>query len=139
MISESGYLILHKKGELVKRCNMLYEIIESCELCPRKCSVNRLKDEVGYCQMGKELVVSSFSPHFGEEKALVGVFGSGTIFLAGCNLLCVYCQNYDISHYRVGRIVSEEEMADFMIILQNKGCHNIKPHYYVYIAPEHYS
>jgi len=134
MISKSGYLSLHKTEELAKRSNMLYELLESCELCPRKCSVNRLKDEVGYCQMGKELVVSSFSPHFGEEKALVGVFGSGTIFLVGCNLLCVYCQNYDISHYRVGRIVSEEEVADFMIVLQNKGCHNIN-----LVTPTHFA
>ena len=90
MISESSYLSLYKTGELTKRSKLLHEILESCELCPRKCGVNRVKNELGYCQMGKELVVSSFSPHFGEEKALVGVFGSGTIFLVGCNLLCVY-------------------------------------------------
>ena len=75
--------------------------------------------------MGKELVVSSYGPHFGEEKPLVGVYGSGTIFLTGCNLLCVYCQNYDISHYRVGSVVGEEEVADFMLDLQRQGCHNI--------------
>lgn len=113
---------------------MLFDFLESCKLCPRKCCVNRLKNELGYCQMGKELVISSFGPHFGEERALVGAFGSGTIFLAGCNLLCVYCQNYDLSHYRIGRIVSEEKVADFMLSLQSAGCHNIN-----LVTPTHFA
>ncbi len=84
--------------------------------------------------MGKELAVSSYGPHFGEEKPLVGVYGSGTIFLTGCNLLCVYCQNYDISHYRVGNVAGEEEVADFMLDLQRQGCHNIN-----LVTPSHFT
>lgn len=133
MISQGSYLRLCKKGKLEKRIKLLYTLLESCELCPRKCNVNRLKDEVGYCKMGKELVVSSYGPHFGEEKPLVGVYGSGTIFLAGCNLLCVYCQNYDISHNRVGSVVGEE-VADFMLDLQRQGCHNIN-----LVTPTHFA
>ena len=71
---------------------------------------------------------------FGEEKALVGIFGSGTIFLAGCNLLCVYCQNYEISHYKVGKRVSEELVAEFMLTLQKAGCHNIN-----LVTPTHFA
>ena len=134
MISQGSYLSLYRKGKLEKRTKLLYAYLESCELCPRKCGVNRLKDEVGYCKMGKELVVSSYNPHFGEEKPLVGVYGSGTIFLTGCNLLCVYCQNYDISHYRVGSVVGEEEVADFMLDLQRQGCHNIN-----LVTPTHFT
>jgi putative pyruvate formate lyase activating enzyme len=134
MISKSSYLDLQKARELENRIKLLFDSLESCELCPRKCGVNRLKNELGYCQMGMELVVSSFGPHFGEERVLVGVFGSGTIFLTGCNLLCVYCQNYDISHYKVGRIVSEEKVADFMLSLQSSGCHNIN-----LVTPTHFA
>jgi putative pyruvate formate lyase activating enzyme len=134
MISKSSYLDLQNKGELKKRQKLLFKVLESCELCPRKCGVNRLEDELGYCQMGKELVVSSFGPHFGEESVLVGVFGSGTIFLAGCSLLCVYCQNFDISHYRAGIGVSEEKAAEFMLNLQRAGCHNIN-----FVTPTHFA
>lgn len=134
MVSISSYLDLQHKEELEKRQKLLFKVLESCELCPRKCGVNRLEDELGYCQMGKELVVSSFGPHFGEESVLVGVFGSGTIFLAGCSLLCVYCQNFDISHYRAGRVVSEEKAAEFMLNLQRAGCHNIN-----FVTPTHFA
>jgi putative pyruvate formate lyase activating enzyme len=96
--------------------------------------VNRLKGELGYCQVGKEILISSFCPYFGEEKGLVGIFGSGTIFLSGCNLLCAYCQNYDISQNRVGKIVSEEKLSDFMITLQTLGCHNIN-----LVTPTHFT
>ena len=78
-----------------------YKIMESCELCPRRCKVNRLNDEKGFCGTGAKAVVSSAGPHFGEESVLVGNGGSGTIFFAGCNLGCVFCQNYDISQLRV--------------------------------------
>ena len=78
--------------------------------------------------------VSSYGPHFGEEDPLVGDSGSGTIFLASCNLLCVYCQNYDISHEGYGKHVSEEKVADFMIDLQRRGCHNIN-----FVTPTHFA
>jgi len=129
-----NYLKLYQSGELKNRIRKFYSVLESCKLCPRKCRVNRLKDEKGYCRSGKELSVSSYGPHFGEEDPLVGDSGSGTIFLASCNLLCVYCQNYDISHEGYGKPVSEEEVADFMIDLQRRGCHNIN-----FVTPTHFA
>jgi putative pyruvate formate lyase activating enzyme len=134
MTINSSYLDLQSHGELEKRVELLFEILESCELCPRKCGVNRLEDELGYCKMGRDLVVSSFGPHFGEEKELVGIYGSGTIFLAGCSLLCIYCQNYEISNCRVGKKVSLEKVADFMLSLQKSGCHNIN-----LVTPTHFA
>jgi putative pyruvate formate lyase activating enzyme len=130
----AAYLKLHQNGELNNRIRKLYSILESCELCPRRCGVNRLKDEKGYCRSGKELSVSSYGPHFGEEDPLVGDNGSGTIFLTNCNLLCVYCQNYDISHEGYGKYVSEEKVSDFIIDLQKRGCHNIN-----FVTPTHFA
>ena len=101
------------------------EVSSNCELCPRKCHVNRLKDEKGFCKTGRNAVVSSFGPHFGEEKVLVGRFGSGTIFFTHCNLACVFCQNYDISQLGRGKEVSAKELANTMLELQRMGCHNI--------------
>lgn len=128
------YLGSYEQGIFDKRIDKLHSMLESCELCPRKCKVNRLKDEKGYCKSGKELVASSHGPHFGEEEPLVGSGGSGTIFLTNCNLLCVYCQNYDISHLGHGSTVSEEEVADYMIYLQKRGCHNIN-----LVTPTHFT
>jgi len=119
-----SYLNLSKK-ELAKRIDALFEIMENCEVCPRNCHVNRTKDEKGFCKLGKLPVVSSFHLHFGEEKPLVGSGGSGTIFFTSCNLSCVYCQNYEISQLRIGEEISFEKLADIMIGLENKGCHNI--------------
>ena len=118
------YLNLSKK-DLNQRIKKLFKVLENCEICPRKCRVNRIKNEKGYCQLGFLSVVSAFHPHFGEESPLVGKFGSGTIFFTSCNLSCVYCQNYDISQLRIGEEISFERLAQMMIGLQNKGCHNI--------------
>jgi putative pyruvate formate lyase activating enzyme len=128
------YFNLESTGELENRISLLSKILESCELCPRNCRVNRLMGEKGYCKMGKEIVVSSFGPHFGEEKELVGVYGSGTIFLAGCNLLCVYCQNFEISNFRIGKKSSPEKVSSFMLELQRSGCHNIN-----FVTPTHFA
>lgn len=106
--------------------------MEGCRLCPRKCGVNRLEDEKGICKTGKKAIASSYNAHFGEEAPLVGKNGSGTIFFANCNLLCNFCQNYDISHEGHGYVVSDEQLADMMITLQNKGCHNIN-----FVTPSH--
>lgn len=97
MIFKPRYLKMYENGELNERINKLYKILESCELCSRECKVNRLEEKKGICNSGKELVISSYFPHFGEEQELVGKHGSGTIFLTNCNLLCIYCQNYDKS------------------------------------------
>jgi putative pyruvate formate lyase activating enzyme len=117
----------------MKNVDALYEILSHCTLCPRECKVNRLKKEVGYCGAEKELSISSISPHFGEEPELVGIRGSGTVFFAHCNLRCIFCQNYEISHYGYGRKMTEEELASKMIELQNMGCHNIN-----LVTPTHY-
>jgi len=119
-----SYLNLSKK-ELKNRIEKLFRILKNCEICPRKCHVNRLKGEKGYCQLGYLPVVSAYHPHFGEEAPLVGKYGSGTIFMTSCNLSCVFCQNYEISQLKIGKEVSFEELAEMMIELQSIGCHNI--------------
>lgn len=106
--------------------------MENCRLCPRECKVNRLKDEKGVCRTGRLAMVSSFGPHFGEEDPLVGNNGSGTIFMTNCNLLCVFCQNWEISHLGEGREVSSKDLAGMMIHLQRQGCHNIN-----FVTPTH--
>ncbi|HUU50888.1 MAG TPA: radical SAM protein [Nitrospinota bacterium] len=130
---EPPYINLHKKGGLNRRKEQLFGLLESCTLCPRKCRVNRLEGEEGYCGAGKDLIVSSVFPHFGEEPPLVGMNGSGTIFLTHCNLLCVFCQNYDISHQGQGQKISIRDLAEHMIYLQSRGCHNIN-----FVTPTHY-
>lgn len=116
-----------------ERITQANKILESCTLCPRKCRVNRLKDERGYCGAGRELEVASVGAHFGEEPELVGRHGSGTIFLNSCNLSCVFCQNYDISQLRSGHQVLEDEFVQMMLSLQNRGCHNIN-----FVTPTHF-
>lgn len=110
---------------LEKRLDAFYRLLEQCELCPRRCRVNRLQGNSGFCKSAKELYISSFGPHFGEEEVLVGRYGSGTIFFTGCNLGCVYCQNYTISHLHEGYKVTEMELSDIILSLKDKGCHNI--------------
>jgi putative pyruvate formate lyase activating enzyme len=103
-----------------------------CDICPRRCGVDRLKDERGFCRSGRLALVAGFAPHFGEEAPLVGQSGSGTIFFSGCNLSCVFCQNYDISQQDAGREVSAAELANMMLSLQRQGCHNIN-----FVTPTH--
>ncbi|MCD6422168.1 radical SAM protein [bacterium] len=100
-------------------------MLSCCQLCPRQCRINRLEGQKGFCQLGSSAKVASFHLHFGEERVLVGEGGSGTIFFSGCTLSCVYCQNYDISQYRVGEEVSAEELAKMMLHLQEAGAENI--------------
>jgi putative pyruvate formate lyase activating enzyme len=120
-----SYLALHKSGELAERAERACYLLESCIVCPRKCKVNRLDDERGYCRTGLLPEIASFGPHFGEETPLVGTHGSGTIFVTHCNLSCEYCQNFDISQCKKSESVSFEILAGMMIQLQQKGCHNI--------------
>ena len=114
------------------RARRLHESLASCELCPRRCRVNRLDGETGFCGIGAEALVSSAWPHFGEEDVLVGHGGSGTIFLAGCNLGCIFCQNYDISHSRAGRPAAPADIAHMMLRLERVGCCNIN-----FVTPTH--
>jgi putative pyruvate formate lyase activating enzyme len=110
----------------------LWDCMNPCMLCPRKCKVHRSKGEIGFCGIADSPVVSSTGPHFGEESVLVGYGGSGTIFFAGCNLGCFFCQNFDISHHRNGRQVTIEKLAQSMLDLQNYGCSNIN-----FVTPTH--
>ncbi len=119
------YIASYHRGYLEDALSCLQKSLARCNLCPRGCAVNRLKDERGFCGVGRRAKVSSFFAHFGEEKELVGRFGSGTIFFSGCNLKCVYCQNYTISCLEEGREVSSQELAEMMLYLQGEGCHNI--------------
>ena len=119
-----SYLNLSDK-ELAQREKGLFKILEDCQVCPRQCRVNRVKEEKGVCQLGHLPMVSSFHPHFGEERVLVGRGGSGTIFFTSCNLACLFCQNYEISQLRQGEEVSFEKLAEMMLGLQKIGCHNV--------------
>jgi len=110
---------------LKERASSALALLESCQICPHRCQANRLEDERGYCRTGRRAKVASYTPHFGEEPPLVGRSGSGTIFFSGCNLSCVFCQNWDISQEDQGHEVKAEELAKMMLALQDGGCHNI--------------
>lgn len=127
-----SYLKLYNSGELEKRIEDAYRILESCHLCPRKCGINRLKNELGACRTGKNAIVSSYFLHHGEEPPISGTNGSGTIFFTYCCLNCVYCQNYKLSQEGEGREAKNEEIASFMLKLQHQGAHNIN-----LVAPTH--
>lgn len=130
---EPGYLRLLESGRLREIADELLKYYENCTLCPRDCKVNRTKGERGVCGGGNKAKVCSAHPHFGEERPLVGNHGSGTIFLGHCNLLCLYCQNWDISHGGEGDEVSDKQLAALMLRMQNIGCHNIN-----FVTPTHY-
>lgn len=127
------YLKTLEKGVLLQKVEEAKKNITNCNLCPHKCGVNRL-EEVGICKANHRAIVSSYGPHLGEERVLVGQRGSGTIFFGYCNLSCVYCQNYEISVYGEGDIVSNDTLAQIMLSLQNDyGCHNIN-----LVTPTHF-
>jgi putative pyruvate formate lyase activating enzyme len=130
---KSSYIKLQESGKLSEIANQFYTLYNSCSLCPRMCKVNRNQGETGVCSSGNRVKISSVSPHYGEERPLVGEKGSGTIFLTNCNLLCLYCQNWDISHKGEGDEISDKELASEMLRLQNIGCHNIN-----FVTPTHY-
>lgn len=131
---EPAYLNLHHSGELKKRGQQLWDMMQECQLCPRSCGTDRLSGARGFCEANAQLEISSFHPHFGEERPLVGRGGSGTIFLSNCNLRCVFCINWEISQGGEGYPRSIEEMAGMMLHLQKIGCHNINV-----VTPTHYS
>ncbi len=122
---QPAYARLEEEGKLAERVEAAYRVMEKCELCPRRCGVNRLEGETGFCRAPKEAVVHSHQAHFGEELPLVGEHGSGTIFFSNCNLRCVFCQNWPIAHEGRGSRVSDEDIAEMMLDLQRRGCHNI--------------
>lgn len=134
---EPGYFGLLRSGELRPRVEALEALLERCTVCPRDCLNNRLKDEIAACYSGRLPIVSSYTPHFGEEPPLVGTFGAGNIFFGNCNLRCVYCQNYQISQTHKEQIkneVTHERLAEMMLELQSRGCHNIN-----FVSPTHFA
>ena len=129
---EPAYIATYQKGLLKKKIKKAHKMLAACTLCPRSCKIDRLSGETGVCKTGEQAFVSSYNAHFGEEAPLVGRHGSGTIFFTHCNLLCIFCQNYDISHQGHGQEVSIEQLASIMLYLQNAGCHNIN-----FVTPSH--
>jgi putative pyruvate formate lyase activating enzyme len=127
-----AYLELHRSGELAERVAAGLHELEDCCACPRNCHVNRMANETRVCHTGRHARVASAFPHFGEEDCLRGWNGSGTIFFSLCNLRCVFCQNWDISQKSVGAESPPEQIAELMLALQDRGCHNIN-----FVTPEH--
>jgi putative pyruvate formate lyase activating enzyme len=130
---EPAYLKTYREGLFAEKIEKAFRLLEKCRLCPRNCGVNRIQGEKKFCGAGLLPEVSSYSPHFGEERPLVGSHGSGTIFMTHCNLKCLFCQNYAISHGREGREISFERLAGMMVELQMMGCHNIN-----FVTPTHF-
>ena len=130
--SPAAYLALFESGELKWRVEIAREMLRSCTACPRSCRVDRLADKFAVCRTGRYGIVSSHFAHFGEEDCLRGQKGSGTIFFSGCNLRCVFCQNFDISWQPKGVPATPEKLARMMLDLQRQGCHNIN-----FVTPEH--
>lgn len=120
-----AYEKMENEGKLAQRVEQAYSIFKECQLCPRQCGVNRQKGERGFCRAPVRPMIFSAQPHFGEEISLVGEDGSGTIFFSNCNLRCIFCQNWPISHEGKGKELQDEDLADIMINLQKIGCHNI--------------
>jgi len=130
--TKPGYIALLNSGALAQRAASANLHLESCDVCPLRCGVDRTQGELGICQTGLNAQVSSYGPHPGEERPLSGWRGSGTIFFARCNLRCVFCQNADISQTSFGHEVSAKELAGLMLELQGMGCHNIN-----LVSPSH--
>lgn len=132
MAIEPLYLSSYRSGALKKKAGKAGKLLASCRLCPRECGVDRLKGQSGFCKSGFLPRVSSYNAHHGEEPPISGVNGSGTIFFSHCNLTCIYCQNWPISQQGQGRDVSIEKLAEMMLELQERGCHNIN-----FVTPSH--
>jgi putative pyruvate formate lyase activating enzyme len=129
---EPGYLKLYRRGELQQRIEQAVAGLAHCQVCPRRCGKNRLAAERGACQTGRYAHVSSYFPHLGEEDCLRGWQGSGTIFFAQCNLRCVFCQNNDISQEGFSPETRPAQLAEMMLALQARGCHNLN-----FVTPTH--
>jgi putative pyruvate formate lyase activating enzyme len=134
---EPKYVELYRSGELEGRAQALEARLASCDICPRECLINRLQNELGYCHSGRLPIVSAVCAHHGEEPALSGTKGSGTVFFGNCNMRCVYCQNYQISQDWRRQKSNEMDcgaLAKKMLYLQDElGCHNIN-----FVSPSHF-
>ncbi len=129
---EPAYIQTFENGKLHEKTKAARQLLSPCGLCPRKCRVDRLGGETGICKTAARAWLSSYNSHFGEESPLVGTHGSGTIFFTHCNLMCLFCQNFDISHQGQGQEVSAAQLAAIMLVLQQQGCHNIN-----FVTPSH--
>lgn len=132
-----SYFKIHKSKSFTERIEIAESMLSNCQCCPHNCSINRKEVKKGFCLSGYYPIVSSFTPHFGEEPAISGTKGSGNIFFGNCNLRCLYCQNHEISQNwknEENNEISFEKLADIMIWLQAKGCHNIG-----LVSPTHFS
>ena len=134
---KARYLTLLEANELRPRVEQLEAMLASCTVCPKLCGNDRLRDEIAACYSGRLPIVSSYTAHFGEEPCLSGTGGAGNIFFGNCNLRCVYCQNYQISQtwkQQRANEVTHERLAEMMLELQAKGCHNIG-----FVSPTHFA
>lgn len=136
-VCQPKYLALYESGELAERVRALEKLLVGCTVCPLDCGNDRTRGELARCYSAALPVVSSYTPHFGEEPALTGKHGAGNIFFGNCNLRCVYCQNYQISQAHKEQIkneVTHERLASMMLELQSRGCHNIN-----FVSPTHFA
>jgi len=128
-----AYLKTYEEGRLSDIAQKAQDMLQACSVCPRNCGIDRTQDETGFCEAGNRPEVSSYAPHFGEERPLVGRNGSGTIFLTHCNLGCLFCQNYPISRGREGTKIPIQRLSRIMLELQGLGCHNVN-----FVSPTHF-
>ena len=128
-----AYIKTHQEGKLSHKVKEALTLLKgSCRVCPRYCQIDRIHDAIGVCKIGRYSLVSNVCAHTGEENVLRGFHGSGTIFFSGCNLKCVFCQNWDISQHIHQHSISPQRLAEYMMQLQENGCHNIN-----FVTPEH--
>ncbi len=129
----AAYLATYERGLFPERIERAFSLLKECTVCPRECGIDRTRGEKGFCRAGDFPETSSYGPHFGEEKPLVGRYGSGTIFMTYCNLGCIFCQNYAISRLGEGSRISFEKFSGIMVELERRGCHNIN-----FVSPSHF-
>jgi len=130
---EPAYLEAERSHKLQPLEEELWNVLKECRLCARSCGVNRLDGDTGFCRSSDKLKVHGAAPHFGEEPPLVGRHGSGTIFFSHCNILCCFCQNWEIAHRGDGIYGTCDELARMMLALQHQGCHNVN-----FVTPTHF-
>lgn len=128
-----NYHDLFQSGELLERVRVAYQRLAACDLCPHDCGVNRIKGEVGKCGAGLKPRIASVNVHKGEEPPISGTRGSGTVFLSGCSLKCIFCQNFPISQFGNGDECSTLKLAAGMLKLQKQRVHNIN-----FVTPTHF-
>lgn len=109
------------------------DMLQKCNLCPRKCNIDRLNGEIGFCNASKDIKIAKVCLHQWEEPCISGTKGSGTVFFSNCNLKCVFCQNYNISHEGTGKLVSINRLSEIFLEQQERGAHNIN-----LVTPTHY-